>query len=134
MLGKKNKQKKTDNQDVKALSETRQRIRKQMEQCKNQNKIKELRKERKRLTKSINKTLKEIEETEVEILLKDIEEKKDDSNKCYEAIRTLKRRKPKKPLLIKNQERGYIAGTPKEQADIITRTFLKHAGTRLLQK
>ena len=123
MLGKKNKQKKTDNQDVKALSETRQRIRKQMEQCKNQNKIKELRKERKRLMKSINKTLKEIEETEVEILLKDIEEKKDDSNKCYEAITTLKRRKLKKPLLIKNQETGYIAGTPKEQADIITRHF-----------
>ena len=94
-----------------------------IEQCKNQEKIKELKKERKKINRNINKILKSIEETEVENLLKDIEKKKDDSNKCYEAIRTLKQRKPKKPIIVKDQETGYIAGTPKAQADIITKHF-----------
>ena len=57
-------------------------------------------------------------------MLIDIENKKEDSNKCYEAQRILKNRKPKKPLIVKNKN-GEVAGTPKAQADITTTHFKK---------
>ncbi len=57
-------------------------------------------------------------------MLIDIENKKEDSNKCYEAQRILKNRKLKKLLIVKNKN-GEVAGTPKAQADITTPHFKK---------
>ena len=63
------------------------------------------------------------EKLEVENLLEEIEGHKDDSTKCYAAIRKLQQRKPKTPLIIKDKEDN-VAGSSKAQADIITDHFL----------
>ena len=51
-----------------------------------------------------------------------IEAYKDDSNKCYQAIRVINSNKPKKPLIVHWQDMIY-AGSEKEQANIISEYF-----------
>lgn len=127
VLGKKERTSKIKQQNLEQLKQESQKIRKQIEQTKNQNKAKELRKQRKQINKQIHKIIKDTEERDVEELLKDIEAKKDDSNKYYEAQRKLKNRKPKKPLIVKN-DKGEIAGNAKEKIKIITDHFQKMLG------
>ena len=51
-----------------------------------------------------------------------IEAYKDDSNKCYQAIRIINSNKPKKLLIVHGKGMMY-AGSEKEQANIITKHF-----------
>ncbi len=81
---------------MKNLSEQDQNIRHKAEQCKEQEKAKQLRKKRKEINKKINKLIKTQQEQEFEEMLIDIENRKEDSNKCSEAQRRFKNRKSKK--------------------------------------
>ena len=56
--------------------------------------------------------------------LKDIERYKDDSNKCYQAIRKVNSHKPQKPLAIFNKQNQFIASET-EQLHDITEYFIK---------
>ena len=56
--------------------------------------------------------------------LAEIEAKKVDSNKCYQAIRTLNNKKPKKPLIVQGED-GSIAHSEKEHITVITKHLKK---------
>ncbi len=69
--------------------------------------------------KEIRKRLRYNEEKKLDKQLIQIEAYTDDSNKCYQAIRILNSKKPKKPLIVHGKYVIY-AGSEKEQANIIT--------------
>ncbi len=58
VLGKKEKRKKINGEELKSLSEQSQNIRHKAEQCRDQEKTKQLRKERKEINNKINKLIK----------------------------------------------------------------------------
>ena len=74
--------------------------------------------------KEIKQRIKYFENNKLEKQLSAIEAQKEDSNKCFQAIRELNKRKPKKPLIVQGED-NMLAGSEKEQADIITTHFRK---------
>ena len=72
--------------------------------------------------KEIRKRVRYNEDKKLDKQLIQIEAYKDDSNKCYQAIRILNSKKPKKPLIVHGKNMMY-AGSEKEQASIITEHF-----------
>ena len=65
-----------------------------------------------------------LQDEKIDKQLVEKEAKKDDSNKCYQAIRDLNSKKPNK-LFIVHKEDGRIAGSEKEQINAITKHFEK---------
>ena len=85
-------------------------------------KRKELIKERRSVLKDIRKRVTCLEDEKLVKELEEIEKVKDDSNRCHQAIRNIKNRKPKKPLLVEKED-GTYAGNEKEQIESITKHF-----------
>ena len=84
----------------------------------------EMRKERNKIHKQIKKKVKQLEEEELNEQLKEIEEKKTEESKYYEAARIIRRKEPKKELKIINKE-GKIASSNKEKCKIAKEFFSK---------
>ena len=74
--------------------------------------------------KKIQRRVRIFEDEKMDKQLIEIEAKKNDSKKCLQAIRTLNSKKPKK-LFIIHKEDDSIAGSEKEQINVITKYFEK---------
>ena len=74
--------------------------------------------------KKIQRRMRIFEDEKMDKQLIEIEAKKNDSKKCLQAIRTLNSKKPKK-LFIIHKEDDSIAGSEKEQINVITKYFEK---------
>ena len=99
-------------------------LKNQIDACQEKGKRQELRKNRSKIMKQIRKRIKILENEKMNKQLAEIEGKKDDSNKCYQAIRALNNKKPKKPLIVQGED-GSIAGSEKEQITLIMKHFEK---------
>ena len=97
----------------------------QTDACQEKGKRQELRKNRSEIMKQIRKRIRILENEKINKQLAEIEGKKDDSNKCYQAIRTLNNRKPKKPLIVQGED-GSIAGSEKRTDNFNNETFPKN--------
>ena len=87
ILGKVRKLKHRPDETLKNLSEINKKIRHDIECSQDEDRKKEKQIERKNIKKKIRKRLQEIKEKEIEELLKDIESKKNDSNRYHTAVR-----------------------------------------------
>ena len=72
----------------------------------------------------MKKRIKQIEEEQLENKLKEIERMKDDSTRCYAALRDLKNKRKQKPLNVKN-DKGEVASSEEEQIKLISDHFKK---------
>ncbi len=82
----------------------------------------ELEKERNNTLKEIKLLLKEEQDAILDLELRDIIHYKDDSNKCYQAVRKVYSHKPKKQLAICD-ENFKLVSSEEEQIIIITDYF-----------
>ena len=119
------KEKHHDDVILEDLSNEQKLLKNQTDACQDKGKRQELRKNSSKIMKQIRKRIRILENEKMNRQLAEIEEKKDDSNKCYQAIRTLNNRKPKKPLIVQGED-GSIAGSEKEQITLITKHFSKN--------
>ena len=133
ILGKVRKLKHRPDETLKNLSEINKKIRHDIECSQDEDRKKEKQIERKNIKKKIRKRLQEIKEKEIEELLKDIESKKNDSNRYHTAVRNLNRITPK-PALCVQDSKGNIAGTQKQQATFITSYSKEMLGPKLDEK
>ena len=83
----------------------------------------ELKKLRNLVLKQIKCQLKTESNNRLDEELQDIERYKDDSNKCYQAIRKVDSHKPRKALAIFNEQNQFIASET-EQLHVITEYFI----------
>ena len=72
----------------------------------------------------MTKRLKLLEEQQLNNKLEEIESMKNDSTRCYAALRELKTRNPQKPLCVKD-EKGKVAATEEQQIKIVSEYFTK---------
>ena len=82
----------------------------------------ETRKEKRELEKEIKKRKTFLDEQKLDKELADLENVKDDSNKCYAVIKKMKK---KKSFLFVNDNSGKLAGTDLAKAEIIQEHFRK---------
>ena len=94
-----------------------------------------LRKDRNEIMKKIHQKMKELDKQKLENCLKEIENSKNDSMRIFRVIKEIQRQKPKIPLLIKTETRGFTINE-KEQANIIAAHFKKQfsKNTQVLNK
>ena len=105
VLGIKKKSKKHNDEELEKMSNEQMQLKNKIDASKNTEKRKELKCERKSIMKEIKNKVCELEEEKLDAQLKEIENYKDDSNKCYQAIRVLKNRKPKKTIIVQDEEK-----------------------------
>ena len=79
-------------------------------------------KERNKTLKQLKKELRNDNDKQLDSELQDIEKCKNDYNKCYQAIRKIQSRKPRKPLVIFDSEFNRITSA-EDQVTIITNHF-----------
>ena len=72
--------------------------------------------------KLIRQRIKVIEDNEINSKLEEIEKHKDDSRRCFIAMKELNRKKEKKPLTVFTND-GSVAGS--EEEELITAHFMK---------
>ena len=113
--------KQTENPEIAVLSKKQKKIRNDINATKDQNKNRELRKERNIILKKIHDLVQEDKVKVIEDKVKEIEQNKNDSTRMYQAVRQLKQSKPKKKLVV-NGENG-ITTSEIEQVNIITKHF-----------
>ena len=130
VLGKVPRNRKSDDQQLQILSRKSQKIRQDINSCKDKNTREVKRKERKEIKKQTKNRMMELKELEINAILTDIESMKDDSNKYHQAVRNLKRLKPKQTLCVQDKE-GNIAGIQKQQATFITEYFKEMLGPQI---
>ena len=68
--------------------------------------------------------MKKLDDQKLENCLKEIENSKNDSWRMFRVIKEIQRQKPKIPLLIKTEKKGFTINE-KEQAEIIAAHFKK---------
>ena len=113
---------KHDDEKLAELSQKQKQLKNEAESCQSKDKRREINKNRNNVMKEIRKRVRYNEDKKLDKQLIQIEAYKDDSNKCYQAIRILNSKKPKKPLIVHGKDMMY-AGSEKEQANIITEHF-----------
>ena len=120
-LGKKENCKKSDNPEIKRLSEKQIKLKKDKEACKSKSQRQKIQKKRNEILNEIHKKLKQEEEKNIEEIIKDIENNKNDSTKMYKAIRIIQKSESKKKILVQG-ENGLVTNS-KEQVEIISKFF-----------
>jgi hypothetical protein len=120
-FGIKEKVKHHEDDKLEELSTKQKALRMNIEAEKSTDKRKELKKERNKIQRNITKRISEIEEEKLNNQLKEIEEA-NDSQKCFQAIKAVTRKKPKKALIVQREDQSY-ASTEKEKLTIITNFF-----------
>ena len=120
-IGKKKKTKKSQNTEIKRLSQEQMELRNKINNSKDKTKRESLRKERNQKLKEIHRLLKEEQEEEIDKLVEEVESAKNDSNKMYKAIRKLRSKKPKKRVLVDGED-GLVTDE-KQQVEIISKFF-----------
>ena len=83
-----------------------------------------MKKRKKEVKTGIKKRIKQIEEEQLENKLKEIENMKDDSTRCFAAIKDLKNNRKQKPLIVKT-ENGKVETSEEVQIKLITDHFKK---------
>ena len=106
------------------LSEKQRKTKEDIEKCQSKETRSELRKDRNNTIKLIRKRIQVIEDQELNHKLEEIEKHKDDSRRCFIAIKELNRKKKKIPLTVFTQD-GSVAGSEEEQVKSITAHFTK---------
>ena len=78
--------------------------------------------ERNKTLKQLKKELRNDNDKQLDLELRDIEKYKDDPNKCYQAIKKIQSHKPQKPLVIFYSELNRITSA-EDQVTVITDHF-----------
>ena len=102
--------------------ELRHELRLKMINCKNENKLKDLKSQRRSLLSDIRKLLKSEKEQEVKADLENLENCKNDSNKYHQVNRELRNKTPKQPIYVADQN-GNVPGTTDGQNKYHKRAF-----------
>ena len=123
ILGVKSKTKKSSNPEIKSKSSLRHELRLKMINCKNENKLKDLKSQRRSLLSDIRKLLKSEKEQEVKADLENLENCKNDSNKYHQVNRELRNKTPKQPIYVADQN-GNVPGTTDGKINIIKEHFM----------
>ena len=110
ILGTKVKNKKFTDEVLTKLCEENLILRKKIEIAETYEKRDLLRKQRKVQKKKIKNRIKYLENAQLEKELQQLENIKNDSNKFYQVIKQLNRKKPKQPLCVKDEE-GFLVAT-----------------------
>ena len=107
--------------DLEEMSMKQKKLKLQIESSTNKDERRRVRKERNNVMNNIKARVKTLEDTKYEEELKEIEEKKDEQ-RAYAAIRVLKSKKPKKPLLVTNNKNQRL-NSEEDQVEEITKYF-----------
>ena len=121
VLSKNEKESKSENQEIKRLSEKQKKLRLDKEACKDKSKRQALQRERNEILKEIHDKVRKEKEDKIESLVTEVERHKNDSTRMYHAIRALKVCEPKKKITVQG-EHGLVTNE-KEQTEIITEFF-----------
>ena len=125
VLGLKHNQHKTSTSiEIRELSSQRKKLKNDAESTTDKTKRLQLKQQRNSVMRQIKRQLKIETNAELDKELQDIERYKDDSNKCYQAIRKINSQKPKKTLAIFDEQNQFVASET-EQLQIITEYFTK---------
>ena len=127
VLGPKPKNKKSkESQEIKILSDTKQRLHKKINECNSQAVKSKLKEESKNIKKDISVKLKEIEETELDKKMEKLENIKDDNTKYFYVLREMhNNNNNKKASVIVKDEDDNVPGSTNEKIKIIERYFKK---------
>ena len=120
----KRNQRRRENPEIKTLSDEQKRLRDNIEASTSKENRIEMRKKRNKIHKKIKNKVKQLKEDELEEQLREVEDKRTEESKYYEAARILRRKEPKKEPKILNKE-GKIATSDKERCKIVTEFFSK---------
>ena len=123
VVGRKNSEKKTDNEDIKKLSEKQKALRNDINSTDNKMEKGKIQAERNQIMKEIHNKLEEENQKEMLELVEEIENSKDDSRRMFQAVKQLQRRKEKKKLII-DSENGKTTNE-KKQVEIVTNFLIK---------
>ena len=110
--------------ELERLSNEQKELRIQIDASVDKGKRIEMKKDRNKIMNKIKSLVKKTENEKLETELKELERHKNDSNKCHQVIRRLQSKKPKKQLIVKN-ENEEIVSTEKEKATLIAEHFQK---------
>ena len=124
ILGKKPKHHFHVNDEIARLCKQWQKMRLKIENVTNNTTKNSLRRDRNEIMKTIHRKMKKLDEQKLENCLKEIENSKNDSWRMFRVIKEIQRQKPKIPLLIKTEKKGFTINE-KEQAEIIAAHFKK---------
>ena len=106
------------------LSAKQKKLRDDGESTRNKDHRIQIKRERNKTFKALQKQLRIEKDNKLDLELKDIERYKDDSNKCHQAIRKVRSHKPKKPLNIFDNNHNRVTSQD-DQLTIITEYFSK---------
>ena len=107
------------------LSLKQKKLKADKESNQNKEQRRKLKKERNKNLKQLKKELRNDNDKQLNSELQDIEKYKDESNKCYQVIRKIQSRKPRKPLVILDSEFNRITSA-EDQVTIITNHFTNY--------
>ena len=111
----------SDNEEVKRLSEIQKKLKNDINACKNKTDREEKRKERNETLKQIECKLQEEEKKKVESKIEDLEKCKNDSTKMFKVIREISSEKRKQKVVVEGHT-GLVTDE-KMQSEIITDFF-----------
>lgn len=123
-VGIKKPDQKNQNPEIRRLSDEQKRIRSEIQAAQNKDKRDELRKERNQSLQKIHQILEKEKKEKLENKLLEMEKYKNDSAKCFQAVKEIRRAKPSN-LLIKDPTSELLVSNEKEQNKIITEHFKK---------
>jgi hypothetical protein len=115
--------KKVDDNQLKKMSEDQGNLHLAITKETDPEKMKEARKERKRIAKEIQTRLKILREEEIDKIVEDIEQLKDDA-KMFRAVRNMKKRKFENPTV--HDKEGKNVTSPDQVYKVIEEHFKKH--------
>ena len=118
-LGIQNKQKTYQDETLFDLSQQQKLCRNNINTSKSKEERKCLQTKRSKLMTEIHKRIRQLEDEKIDNQLRIIENYKEDTSKCFRAMKELNTKKARKPLIIQNSD-GEIAGTEDEQIKLIT--------------
>ena len=120
-MGFADKKEKYQNPDIKTLSTKQKQLNIDMNSTNSLARRDQLRQERKRLLTEIHNMIRLVETNKIERKLHNIENTPDDSRRMFQAIKTIKNIKPRKPLLMQSQ--AGLTANEEEQCKIIAEHF-----------
>eukprot|EP00794_Sanderia_malayensis_P004055 gene4055-4606_t len=123
VVGRRKNEKKSENEEIKKLSEQQKTLRNNINSTDNKKKNDEMRVERNKIMKEIHKKLEEENQKDILDLVEIIENSKDDSQRMFQAVKQLQRGKEKKKLIV-DSENGKTTNENK-QVQIVSEFFDK---------
>ena len=109
---------------MRELSSQQKKLKNDAESTTDKTKLLQLKQQRNSVMRQIKQQVMMETNAQLDKELQDIERYKDDSNKCYQAIRKINSQKPKKTLAIFDEQNQFVASET-EQLQIITEYFTK---------